>query len=344
MDYFQIVYEHRSLIYYATRHAVIHGLQEAWKRCESRGLQPQEPDLVAGLVLEAIPMVGSLWKNIFHQHGLSFALTGVFCHQSPMVHHPRMTRSGCELGDLLIAHVHKANDGHVSRNALLLQAKVSHSQPHRITANEKDQLELYLHWPDFTYVRPGPLTGTKRSVRPKTAHAGAQYLLIYDRAPTVEASGLLGFPGTYPVGVCMPSRCLYDHSDLSSESLRFLMHLTGRPFDAKSANGHDGWTDLVWDILSVSIHKAFNRKRSGWVRSPRIPDLGPDELDAFSFSTATSPSAYNVAKEILGSDADVLYTQAERQPPRTTGPRDDWRESESGVSVVLIETEDQEGE
>lgn len=118
-------------------------------------------------------------------------MVAVYCHQTPKVKYAGIGGVSCELGDLLIAHVHTSAGGHIRRNALLYQAKVSSLQPYRIPSRGRDQLRLYEEWPDFEYHHSPPLTGERRSVRPKVAHAGAQYMLIDDRPPDHPQSGLI---------------------------------------------------------------------------------------------------------------------------------------------------------
>jgi hypothetical protein len=69
---------------------------------------------------------------LFAQYGYQLSLVAVFCHQTPKVQFSGMRKTSCELGDLLVVHVHTAREGAVTRNALLYQAKMSSNQPHRI--------------------------------------------------------------------------------------------------------------------------------------------------------------------------------------------------------------------
>jgi len=121
------------------------------------------------------------------------------------------------------------------RNALLFQAKMSAQQPYHIHTDEIYQLRLYRDWPDFEYTRSTFLTGQRRAVTPKAPHTGAQYLLIDDRPPSEPMSGLPGFPGTYPVGCCMPDESLQDHSHLAAELFNLFIFRTGCPFEERTA-------------------------------------------------------------------------------------------------------------
>lgn len=109
------------------RMAVCHGLRNAWVRCSSLGhSHPYEPDFVASLVVDGLPFLAWWWQGILGPIGWSLNVLGVFCHNSPKVEFNQQgsgsSKSKVELGDLLIAHVHKDTRGNVSRYALLLQA------------------------------------------------------------------------------------------------------------------------------------------------------------------------------------------------------------------------------
>ena len=180
MSFVQVAWSQKTQIVDTTHLSILHAMLDTWNRSNS----PQEPDIVAGIVLESTPILYHALSAIFGQYGLSVSLASVFCHQTPKVTFPAMNKSSCEIGDLLLVHIHTPRAGNPTRNALLYQAKMSSSQPYRVSSGEKDQLELYTGWPAFEYVNSPPLTGTRRDVIPKMKHAGAQYMLIDDRPPS----------------------------------------------------------------------------------------------------------------------------------------------------------------
>jgi hypothetical protein len=51
--------------------------------------------------------------------------------------------------------------------------------------------DINVDWPEFEYTNSSFLNGCRRSVTPKSPHAGAQYLLIDDRPLHEPMSGLV---------------------------------------------------------------------------------------------------------------------------------------------------------
>jgi hypothetical protein len=271
-------------------------------------------------------------------------MSAVFCHQTPQVTFGSRPSASCELGDILFAYVHTPKVGLPRRNALLFQAKVSAQQPYHIHTNETNQLRLYRDWPDFEYTRSSFLTGQRRSVTPKTPHSGAQYLLIDDRPPREPMSGLLGFPGTYPVGCCMPDESLRDHSHLALELFNLFIFRTGRPFEDKTlAARKQNWSRVVWDILETGMKKSFCRKNSGRYRAPRSVGGTVKMLDGATFARTSSWLSCCTASDIVGrDDARMIYAEDGDIPPENHDRNDNFQEPEGGVSVVLIETSERE--
>ena len=176
-------------------------------------------------------------------------------------------------------------------------------------------------------------------------HAGAQYMLIDDRPPDDPQSGLLGLPGTYPVGSCMPDPVLQDHNHLATELWEWLQLRTGRPFEGlDECRDKKDWSELVWDLIRVGLTKAFNRKRSGRLSDPRISG-GPVPLaDGLCFARSRSPQGSVAASDVLGADRSVdLFRQDEGPPERDDRIADGYEGGEqSGTSLVLIETQELE--
>lgn len=320
--------------------AIVHGMEQTWSRCGELGTSPQEPDFVAGLVLESCPRIHAALRFLLSPYRIQSSMLAVYCHQTPKVTFSGIAGTSCELGDLLFAHVHACATGHVQRNALLYQAKVSSSQPYRVPSGDRDQLSLYTKWPDFEYHKSPPFTGERRSVAPKVAHSGAQYMLIDDRPPDHPRSGLLGLPGFYPIGSCMPDDQLHDHNHLAAELLEFLLLRSGRPFaDRADASRDNDWSRVVWDLLDSGVRKAFNRRRSGRYQSPRA--VGETSIcDGLSFTRSMSEAAHSTVADILGppSANRLMSPDHGDVPPGQNRDREDRPESGSGVSVILLET------
>ncbi|MBI5101327.1 MAG: hypothetical protein HZB33_05780 [Nitrospirae bacterium] len=326
--------------------SVILGMHATWQRCISLNKQPEEPDFVGGLVLESTPLIYSALKSILQRHRISISVSGIYCHQTPQVAFSAPQNAVCELGDILFVYVHTSKSGQCRRNALLFQAKASSKQPYHIRSAEHDQLCLYTEWPDFVYQRSSHLNGQRRSVTPKSPHAGAQYLLIDDRPFDNPDSGLLGFPSTYPVGCCMPDELLYDHNHLASELFSLFLFQTGRPFEDRNSAAHkEDWSQVVWDLIESGVRKSFNRKNSGRNKSPRFTGDIQQLEDGIFFNQASSSNCYTTASDILGPGAAAAFFNHHNDiPPRNRNREEDSWEPEGGVSVVLIETSERSNE
>jgi hypothetical protein len=287
------------------------------------------------LVLNGTKIIENEWRNVFDSVGIQIVVTGIYCHQTPKVNFGGMKGKSCELGDLLWCHAHSDIDGNVIRNAVLYQAKMSSVHPYRLSGNDKDQLKLYSSWPVFTYVTSGALNGQKRNVKPSAPRRGAQYLLIDGRPPENLESGILGSPGTYPIGSCISSNPIMDHCDLGLELVHSLELLSGDPFDdRKTAIQENGWSKVVWDILESSAQKAFRRVRSGYSNQPRISGALPPEIDGCFY--ATSPGNRLSKNSLLQEIIDFSFSNNDNPPNRQEGQ---WFDNGGGgVSILLIET------
>lgn len=336
MSVSDILWSEKNSILSAFHMGIAFGMVDTWKRCGSLKTRPQEPDLVAGLVLESTPFLYAALRAILTPHRIGVSLASVFCHQKPEVAFDSPAKS-CELGDVLFVYVHTPRRGPCRRNALLFQAKMSSKQPYPVRAAERHQLQLYVEWPDFRYTRSSGLTGQTRNVNPKVPHAGAQYLLIDDRPPDEPASGLLGFPGTYPIGCCMPDESLHDHADLASELFHLFLFRTGRAFEDRGAAGSaNDWSQVVWDLIESGMRNCFNRTRSGRRNSPRAYAASADGL---SFcQTSSSHCIHTVSQAIGHGSAAQLFDTSGDDPPRQSDRRTNDSEPGSGVSLILIET------
>lgn len=339
MTFATIIWNAQAVIVSSMHMAIVHGMLDTWSRCRQRSSSPQEPDFVAGLVLESTPLIYTALRNILAPQGIAVSIASVFCHQTPQVTHSLATKS-CELGDLLFVHIHTELGGNVRRNALLYQAKTSSKQPYKVPKSEEHQLALYMYWPKFSYKSPRALAGTKRDVNPKVPHTGAQYMLIDDRPASDPQSGLSCFPGTYPIGSCMADKYLYDHNYLAQELFDLLRLRSGKAFNGKTpAPPTDGWSQTVWDLIDVGLKKAFNRKNSGRTSSPRTAG-GPLYLtDGAYFAATTARAATSTVLEVLGHGAAASFFEPPSDgPPRDGPPMEENLRPDAGISIILIET------
>jgi len=343
MTFVPTVVDEQHNLRQAAHFSILTGIRDAWNRCRKLGNKPQEPDFVASLVLESSPIIYDAFRAVFEKYGIDFSLTSVYCHQTPKVKHPRMSKTSCELGDVLFVHVHREGSGQIRRNALLYQAKVTTKQRYRVPSSENHQLKLYTDWPEFEYYQSPPLSGKKRRITPHSPHQGAQYLLIDSRSPDKAESGLLGLRGTYPIGSCMADSILLHHNDLASELIDFLVYRTGRAFGDRPKNGSDpGWTQTIWDLLDVSLKKVVKRKNSGRRGTESRISGGPIHLaDGLCFASRTSQRASNTLSEVLGSNETNRLFSSDDGPPRDHIAQD-ATEEEPGIPLVLIETSELE--
>lgn len=233
----------------------------AWTRKNCVSI-PQEPDYIAALATRFTHNLYHILQSVFP--GNMFSVSGVFCHQKPIVD------IGCgekpELGDLLLVYIDNDCVGRKMYNALLLQAKISDRYVMKIKGNELHQLELYKRWPEFVYYRAGRfLNGKKRNICPKTINDGAQYLLI-DVNP--YTNGLDGDTDKYPMGCAIPDQLLRIDDKFTREVINFLKFKSGRTFEDHSAITED-WSQMIWDLLYIACSSCSRRKNVGLDRFPR---------------------------------------------------------------------------
>jgi hypothetical protein len=99
MNLQSVLWAEKSGLIQTAHLSVIHGLLDTWKRCRRQGYAPQEPDFVAGMVLESTPLLYEAFAAVFAKYNLEFSLSSVFCHQTPKIRYPGMQKTSCEVGD-----------------------------------------------------------------------------------------------------------------------------------------------------------------------------------------------------------------------------------------------------
>lgn len=327
-------------------HAIRIAMHEATMR--STKPRPEEPDVVAMLVLEGVPYIANTLRFVTKTHGICSTVSSVFCHQRPLVEFNR-NQDQCELGDILIVHRHTSVDGDIHNNALLLQAKMFSGGGYEIPIAERHQLRLYKSWPRFEYVRSGPrLNGKVRDIRPKARHNGAQYLLIDDGGLGKASSGLLGIPGTHCMAVWPAKPVLYPNYSLADELVRFLVGVTGRPFVDRESDDPTGWSTVVWDLLEHSISFVFNRKNVGISTGSRFGgDPMTSSLSGCNFCTI-GDGAPGVGRSVQQQQQATMARfkgMRRRQDREPTNDNVFYEEFDDmgGVSVILIETQSSKG-
>lgn len=335
MSYLSQIYNHRLPILVNSEKIILECIQEAYLRTS----KPEEPDFVAMLTMEGAPKLQALINRILGGTGISCTTTGVFCHQTPKAKFG--TDKPCELGDILLAHIHSKGGKVQNRNSLLLQAKMAkdadHSGGYTIPPKDQHQLKLYKEWPQFEYYRSGPeLNGKKRTVFPGAPHPGAQYLLI-DPSDYFNPNKFVNPPpAEYPCGVWMPEPVVYPYWGLSEAIFGLLSLSSGRPFGAKDELC--GWTQIVWDLLQSSLRKSFNRRKIGVTDEVRVAGGLPNELMTYcTFSKGRFGSS--VVEDVLDTPIPAgLPLDGSGFPPEGSFRNMPSSDDEGYASVLLIET------
>lgn len=310
--------------------------------------KPEEPDIVAMLVLEGVPYIARTLQAITSRYGVHTTVSSVFCHQKPTVKFNHGSDS-CELGDILIVHCHtKKGRASIHCNSLLLQAKINSRHIYNIPSKEQHQLRLYETWPEFEYVCSGPkLKGKKRDVNPKSRHSGAQYLMIDDAGLSSSASGMLGFPGTHCMAVSPAMRTLQSHFSLSNELYRFFFGVTGRSFSFQDSTDGSGWSTVILDLLEHSINHVFNRKNVNIKSEGRLGgDVTKSSVTGSNFCFMDPDFSYGM--KAAGSHQQIishfreLLRSSDRLPPINGESSGNDFDEMGGVSIILVETNEAE--
>ncbi len=298
--------------------AVVNSIDFVVEKCNKLGNNPEEPDFVASLTLKFTSDFYNILKTVFTKN--KFSLTGVFCHQKPIVNIG--LSKDPELGDILFVYIFKDKRGNKKFNSLLFQAKKSRNATTTITSSDEHQLKLYSEWPIFTYKRAGKLNGTSRDIIPKTINDGAQYLLIDDH----PIYGLSGLNGTFPMGCATPSKILSINNDLTNELIDFLKFKSGRAFEDDSPKTKDEWSKMIWEILQATKNKASKRMNAGISNLPR---QNTNNFDGCCFFMTDTNSIFsdlhnNLGEHKVGNNFDNYFDEENFAP-----------------SLVLIECDEQ---
>lgn len=234
-----------------------------------------EPQFVANLLWHFTTGFNLKISPIFLKQGVQVSSSGVFVHQQPYVRFGRPSSlKTVEIGDLLLCVTRKRRNGSISRNALLLQAKIIDKFP--IAPDNADQHELYAYWPEFTYVRSGKLNDQKREITAPNLYNGAKYLLI----PDVKASPQLYCE--YCEDACCSGDCLcsmfsaYPYKPYLSSYRCFARELydlifgnAGRSFVYQPCSNNTNWDQVVTDLLDMTAKSKWMQRASG-VSSERV--------------------------------------------------------------------------
>jgi hypothetical protein len=297
---------------------LINAVADVIRKCKKLNKKPEEPDFIASLTINFSRDLFYILESLFPKS--KFAVTGVFCHQKPIVNIG--ANKNPELGDLLLIYIRSDKSNNRICNSLLLQAKKTKHQEHFVPRTEMHQLELYMNWPEFSYVKAGPLTGVSRNVTPKSVTAGAQYLLIDDDAGKVVSN----FTDEFPMGCATPDYFLILDKDFATEITEFLKLKSGRSFDYDPSGTQDEWTRMIWDMLEATKQKA--RRRNSL----------PDDFDRQTINQVDGTCFFSSHP---GSSS--IYSDLHRKmndQPGTIQKSDITGNDDTGLSIILIESND----
>jgi len=331
-----------SLIGYAGL-ALRNAIASTVLECKHYRKMPHEPDFMAALMLRGVAEFAPRWVEHFQQTGHELSILSVFCHQRPIVKWPASPK-GCELGDLLVMVRHH-EPARTCQSALLLQAKCI--QPDWNHSGEP-QLELYRSWPAFRYA--SPLRHEERDVLPKSVHGGAEYLVLF--GPPFACDDYfqrrrprpLQWPQELwraPLWVMPPADLGHSPRHLPIVLAEMLTLSAGRVIVPRGKD--DAWSEVIWDILDMSLEKVFDRQRSGVMARPRVAQHGRAsnavaQLEALTVgwkSPSASMSLITGSGSRSAQQAASLFVSRAVPPegPLPEGPA----EEEFGMSLLLIE-------
>jgi hypothetical protein len=306
------------------------------------GKKPEEPDVVAMMTLKSVPYIASNIKQLLISSKIGITISSIFCHQNPIVEFSvGNTAKRCELGDLLIVHVHRDKKNIFYRNALLLQVKriADKKTFHKVTSKESIQLKLYKEWPIFHYFKIGcpDLRKSKvtRNVNLKDRHPGAQYL-IFNSRPLISRYYKSYCPLTslYSSSLMsiVPANEVLPHSSsfaLSNEMFKFLCGFSGRSYMNK---GGTGWSQVIRDLLRCS-QSIFNRRNIGVINQPRR---------SFFLSEFDMSKSEEILQEEIIRRFNIAINGENMEPPNDREMSDEDPENNGGISVILINTSELE--
>lgn len=253
MEFIKEISSNRKLLYKLIDASLTKSTARVHQKCYSIGNSVQEPDFIADLCINWTSDLISILKLTLSSK-FQINLTSVFCHQKPLADFGQTPKP--ELGDLLFVFKYKDKKGLETLNSLLLQAKKSTSPQVHIPSGDT-QLFLYEKWPKFKYVRANHLNGHQRDIFPKTTTQGAKYLLI-DPSPIMT----LGLNGTFTYGCAIANSLITINSELTNEIISFLQFINGRNIDNRP-NITEDWSQMIWDLLSITKGKMTSRKNKG---------------------------------------------------------------------------------
>jgi hypothetical protein len=237
-----------------------------------------EPGLVAAVHLSAIPDIASAWSGHLRSLGLQVKLTGVFCHQSPIVTYQDRKGSGqrCELADLLVV-IDSRTQFWNGRRAVLIQAKMATSaRTVRIKKGQDTaQLELYQDWPLFDFEQAAYGLKGVDLTKGSDCHYSGAYGIIDRHWHSSKAPRWTQHPAT-PT----PTKT-YNAPEFGDFLARMVAGAAACGRDA-SATINPSWSGVVEALLRETLAKNFSH-------SPSLGPLTPPRsISTMAFMQASS--------------------------------------------------------
>lgn len=268
-----------------------------------------EPGLVAAVHLGAIPEIAAAWSLPLASRGMHVKLTGVFCHQSPMVtYHVGGRHHRCELADLLVVVDNRTRYCN-GRRAALIQAKMA-SKAETVDVKKGSgwtQLALYQGWPLFDFELATYGLKSVNLTLGSDSHCSGTYGIIdrhwhRSRAPRWSQHPANPTPKKtrgYPELGCFLARMLAGHAGF------------GRAVDA-SVN--PTWTKVVDALMRETFRKTFRH-------SSTLGKTAPRSVSALAF-TPNGPASFSVSGG-TGGPPEGAFSLIEEGP--------------TGISTLLLE-------
>ena len=231
-----------------------------------------EVDYVLWFFIYGLQDIEAALNRFLGPLGVSAGISGVFCHQTPIVVFPPTgaRRGRCELGDLcfIVTYNGQLADKVALGNALLTQVKMEFDD-----AVPTPQRALYEVEPRFQYDTPPalahPSIGTPvRDLPPKDAEALAYWEI--DPCPWYHVPPRFPWRSS-PTAIIEPNHqaagTLLSRVAFGTEFMDLLAGDYGEALLAEPTN--DAWSRIVWDLLRVTSSAAANRKNLGVHGAPR---------------------------------------------------------------------------
>lgn len=249
-----------------------------------RSVPRTEPGLVASVHLGAIPDIGAAWSPLLATEGVNVRLTGVFCHQSPMVTYndARGNKQRCELADFLVVIDSKTSHFR-GRRAALIQAKMA-SKAGTVEIKKGsgwNQLALYQSWPPFDFEQSDyGLKSVDITPGLDALHSGTYGIIDrhWHRSKAPRWTQLAANPTPHKTK---------NKPELGDFLSRMVAGVSGYGRDV-DAPVNPTWTAVVNALLQQTIGKAFRHSSTlGTAIAPRQISLAAFMMDGISSFTIT---------------------------------------------------------